>query len=100
MLCGFPPFYEENNDKLFERIRKGDFDFPSPHWDAISNEAKDLVTKLLTTDPKKRITADQILAHPWIKGEKVSNTNIPNIQERVKAFNSKKKQLKKTGTAL
>jgi len=38
MLCGFPPFYEENNDKLFERIRKGDFDFPSPHWDAISNE--------------------------------------------------------------
>ena len=36
LLCGFPPFYEENNQKLFDMIKKGEFEFPSPYWDDVS----------------------------------------------------------------
>jgi calcium/calmodulin-dependent protein kinase I len=60
LLCGYPPFYEDSNEKLFELIKSGKIDFPSPHWDNISNGAKDLIRNLLTVDPKKRYTADQI----------------------------------------
>jgi hypothetical protein len=35
-LCGFPPFYDENNSVMFEQIRTGAFDFPSPYWDSVS----------------------------------------------------------------
>lgn len=43
MLCGFPPFYDDNNQQLFALISKGSFDFPSPYWDNISNSAKNLI---------------------------------------------------------
>jgi len=52
MLCGFPPFFSENNEELFELIRAGKFEFPSPHWDTISKQAKNLISGLLTIDPK------------------------------------------------
>jgi len=54
MLCGFPPFHDENNEDLFNQIKSGKFDFPSPYWDQVSNEAKDLITFILEIDPAKR----------------------------------------------
>ena len=45
LLCGYPPFMEENNDKLFELIKKSDFSFPSKDWEDISVEAKDLIKR-------------------------------------------------------
>ena len=68
MLCGFPPFYSENgnNQALFEAIKAGKFDFPSPYWDKISNSAKDLIKSCLVVDPAARNTAEGILEHPWI----------------------------------
>jgi calcium/calmodulin-dependent protein kinase I len=65
LLCGFPPFYDENNHKLFEKIKSAKFDFPSPYWDAISEDAKDLIKKLLVAEPEKRLTGDEILQHGW-----------------------------------
>lgn len=56
MLCGFPPFFHENNDELFNIIKSGTFSFPSPAWDNISKDAKDLIRGLLTVDNKKRLT--------------------------------------------
>ena len=47
MLCGFPPFYSENTIALFRQIRRGDYSFPSPYWDNISDYAKDLVRRML-----------------------------------------------------
>ena len=61
LLCGFPPFYEEELPALFDQILKGRYDFPSPWWDTISPGAKQLVTRLLTVDPKARLTADGIV---------------------------------------
>ena len=51
MLCGFPPFYDENNEKLFTSITKCDYEFPSPYWDKISDDAKDLISKILVREP-------------------------------------------------
>merc|ERR1712070_1316876 len=68
LLCGFPPFYEEELPALFDSILKARYDFPSPWWDNISAEAKRVVKSLLTVDPKKRATAHQILTDPWVGG--------------------------------
>jgi len=57
LLCGYPPFYEDSNEKLFELIKAGKLEFPSPQWDSISEAAKDLIRHLLNIDPKHRYTA-------------------------------------------
>jgi calcium/calmodulin-dependent protein kinase I len=69
MLCGFPPFYHDDNDSLFELIKEGKFEFPSPYWDNVSDNAKDLVCKLLVYDNSKRLSAEQILKHSWLSGD-------------------------------
>jgi len=53
LLCGFPPFYNEKLQLLFEQIMKADYDFPEDYWSDISNDAKDFIRKLLVVDPKK-----------------------------------------------
>jgi hypothetical protein len=60
LLCGFPPFYAEDDDDLFDLTIEGDYSYPSPFWDGVSSEAKDLIDRMLATDPKKRYTCDQI----------------------------------------
>lgn len=60
LLCGYPPFYEESNEKLFEVIKAGAIEFASPHWDNISNAAKDLIRNLLKVDPKQRFDASKM----------------------------------------
>eukprot|EP00287_Rhodomonas_sp_CCMP768_P007765 CAMPEP_0196728014 /NCGR_PEP_ID=MMETSP1091-20130531/8843_1 /TAXON_ID=302021 /ORGANISM="Rhodomonas sp., Strain CCMP768" /LENGTH=503 /DNA_ID=CAMNT_0042070713 /DNA_START=119 /DNA_END=1630 /DNA_ORIENTATION=- len=66
MLCGFPPFYDDSTAVLFKQIRKGEYTFPSPYWDEVSEGAKDIVSKVLVVDPSKRYTAQQCLDHAWI----------------------------------
>ena len=68
LLCGFPPFYHEELPELFEQIMSADFDFPEEYWDSVSNEAKDFIKKLLVVKPSDRMTVDQALSHPWLKG--------------------------------
>jgi len=69
ILCGFPPFYDENDDlkKLYVKIKGAQYDMPSPYWDSISDGAKDLVRKLLVADPAKRLTSKETLKHPRLK---------------------------------
>jgi len=67
MLCGFPPFYADSTAVLFKQIRKGDYTFPHPYWDEVSDAAKDLVSKVLVVDPTKRYSAQQCLDHAWIR---------------------------------
>ena len=69
LLCGFPPFFDTNIKNMFYQIKKAKFHFPSPFWDTISEQAKDLIKKLLVVDAKKRYTASQLLKHGWITGE-------------------------------
>ncbi|KAF3321165.1 calcium-dependent protein kinase 29 [Carex littledalei] len=67
LLCGVPPFWAETEKGIFDAILHGDIDLESEPWPSISESAKDLLRKMLTKDPKKRITAAEALEHPWLK---------------------------------
>ncbi|KAF4093609.1 hypothetical protein AMELA_G00004090 [Ameiurus melas] len=76
LLCGYPPFYDENDAKLFEQILKADYEFDSPYWDDISDSAKDFIVHLMERDPNQRYTCEQALQHPWIAGDTALDKNI------------------------
>merc|ERR1719197_2024220 len=65
LLCGFPPFYEEELPALFDSILHARYDFPSPWWDNISADGKRLVKELLELKIDKRLTAEQVLTHDF-----------------------------------
>jgi len=79
LLCGYPPFYHRDLTKLFKEIEKGVFDFPAPQWTDISASAKELVTSLLKLNPSERLTAQQVLVHPWLLQGRSSEPNAPEI---------------------
>mmetsp|Transcript_26724 Transcript_26724/g.58592 ORF Transcript_26724/g.58592 Transcript_26724/m.58592 type:complete len:337 (-) Transcript_26724:1912-2922(-) len=66
LLCGYPPFYGDNDAEIFMSVKAGEFDFPSPEWDDISNDARDFVTFLLQNSPDLRPTAIKAIELPWI----------------------------------
>uniref|UniRef100_A0A8C2L4D4 calcium/calmodulin-dependent protein kinase n=1 Tax=Cyprinus carpio TaxID=7962 RepID=A0A8C2L4D4_CYPCA len=66
LLVGYPPFWDEDQHKLYQQIKAGAYDFPSPEWDTVTAEAKNLINQMLTINPAKRITAEQALKHPWV----------------------------------
>uniref|UniRef100_A0A4W4EJC4 calcium/calmodulin-dependent protein kinase n=1 Tax=Electrophorus electricus TaxID=8005 RepID=A0A4W4EJC4_ELEEL len=66
LLVGYPPFWDEDQHKLYQQIKAGAYDFPSPEWDTVTPEAKNLINQMLTINPAKRITAEQALKHPWV----------------------------------
>ncbi|PIN08823.1 Ca2+/calmodulin-dependent protein kinase, EF-Hand protein superfamily [Handroanthus impetiginosus] len=67
LLSGVPPFWDETEQGIFEQVLKGELDFVSEPWPSISDSAKDLVRRMLVRDPKKRLTAHQVLCHPWVQ---------------------------------
>ena len=66
LLCGYPPFYGDNNQEILQMVSRGVFDYDGEEWDDISNEAKDLINKLITR-PERRMTAAEALQHPWMR---------------------------------
>ncbi|TKW17330.1 hypothetical protein SEVIR_5G359200v4 [Setaria viridis] len=88
LLCGVPPFWAESEHGIFNAILRGQVDFSSDPWPRISPGAKDLVKKMLTTDPRKRISAYDVLNHPWIKEDgEAPDTPLDNaVTNRLKQF--------------
>jgi len=78
LLCGFPPFYNEKLQLLFEQIMRADYDFPEDYWSEISSDAKDFIRKLLVVDPKKRLVGKECLKHPWLAGH-APQTPLKNL---------------------
>ncbi|KAG2203945.1 hypothetical protein INT47_007528 [Mucor saturninus] len=80
LLSGYTPFWGEDQTSLFESIMSGQYEYDDEYWSDISNSAKNLIDRLLTFDPNERITAEEALLHPWIKGSKEagprSSTNL------------------------
>jgi serine/threonine protein kinase len=64
LLGGYPPFHDDKQARLFRKIRAGSYKFHSEYWTGVSNEAKDLISKLLTVDVSKRLTASESVVHP------------------------------------
>lgn len=91
LLCGYEPFYSENETEMFKKILKCDYVFDSPWWDEISENAKDLVSKLLTLNASQRLTARQAMSHPWVVGSAAKGHHMEETQHKLKMFNAKRK---------
>jgi len=74
LLCGFPPFYGNSDQQIFEKIMKANYDFPSPDWDEITDDAKEFIQAILVLEPSERPTAADCLQAPWIVSQATSKT--------------------------
>lgn len=92
LLSGVPPFWAETEKGIFNAVLKGEIDFQSDPWPYISNSAKDLIRKMLTQEPKKRITSAQVLEHPWLRLGEASDKPIDSaVLSRMKQFRAMNK---------
>uniref|UniRef100_A0A1J3ESX7 non-specific serine/threonine protein kinase n=1 Tax=Noccaea caerulescens TaxID=107243 RepID=A0A1J3ESX7_NOCCA len=93
LLSGVPPFWAETEKGIFDAILEGHIDFESQPWPSISNSAKDLVRRMLTADPKRRISAADVLQHPWLReGGEASDKPIDSaVLSRMKQFRAMNK---------
>lgn len=89
MMCGFPPFYHDEEPEMFRLVKRGEFDFPSPSWDQISDKAKDFIRKLLTVDQEQRFSAAQALRHPWIVDEAKEEPHLGLVHSEALKFRAR-----------
>jgi serine/threonine protein kinase len=92
LLCGYPPFADENQNALFEKIRCGEYAFHESEWRNVSEDAKELIRNLLVVDPCRRWTARQALRCKWLHQPDVLlesadlTENLNNIKKRRSRF--------------
>ncbi|XP_059790228.1 calcium/calmodulin-dependent protein kinase type II subunit beta isoform X10 [Balaenoptera ricei] len=93
LLVGYPPFWDEDQHKLYQQIKAGAYDFPSPEWDTVTPEAKNLINQMLTINPAKRIAAHEALKHPWVcqRSTVASMMHRQETVECLKKFNARRK---------
>jgi len=94
LLCGFPPFYGSSDQQIFDKILKCEYDFPSPDWNDISEDAKEFVSAILILDPNDRPNAEQCLCAPWIQNMAPSTelTHLSALNEKMAEYNEKRKK--------
>ncbi|KAG2266642.1 hypothetical protein Bca4012_075886 [Brassica carinata] len=93
LLSGVPPFWAETQQGIFDAVLKGDIDFESDPWPVISDSAKDLIRKMLCSNPSERLTAHEVLRHPWIceNGVAPDRALDPAVMSRLKQFSAMNK---------
>ena len=99
LLCGYPPFNGETDDEIYLEVLKGKFEFPEEDWSEVSDEAKNLIKKMLTKDVNKRISALDSMQDPWFKKFEEKETYdkklAKNVLKNMKKF-KKHRTLEKT----
>ncbi|KAH1072142.1 hypothetical protein J1N35_024470 [Gossypium stocksii] len=93
LLSGVPPFWAETQQGIFDAVLKGDIDFHSDPWPVISDSAKDLIRKMLCSQPSERLTAHEVVCHPWISQNGVAPDRAldPAVLSRLKQFSAMNK---------
>lgn len=93
LIGGYPPFMEQNQKELFKKIKRGQYEFHAEYWGQTSKEAQNLITSLLTVDPRKRLTAEQALNDPWVTGndDVLSTMDLGTNLDKFKQYNAKRK---------
>ncbi|KAJ6904378.1 calcium-dependent protein kinase 26 [Populus alba x Populus x berolinensis] len=93
LLSGVPPFWAETQQGIFDAVLKGYIDFDSDPWPLISDSAKDLIRKMLCSTPSERLTAHEVLCHPWIceNGVAPDRALDPAVLSRLKQFSAMNK---------
>lgn len=66
MLCGYPPFYGNNNGEILKSVKKGILDFSSSEWSNVSKAPIDLIKKTVV-NAEIRLFAEEVLKHPYLK---------------------------------
>ena len=101
LLAGYPPFYDDDQRKLFRKIKEGKYHFHQDYWGSTSPEAIDMIRKMLCVSQKDRWTAKQLLAHPWILlGEDVlKDKDMTQSLETLKKYRARQR-FKKVGNAI
>jgi serine/threonine protein kinase len=96
LLCGYAPFASQNQAELFRAIVAGRVAFDSPAWDGVSPDARALVRRLLTTDPRRRATAADVLAAPWLHGA-VPSGELAAARDAMRDFNAARRRVVRAG---
>lgn len=93
LLAGYPPFYDEDQKRLFKKIKEGRYHFHEDYWSNTSKEAINMIQQMLCVDQKKRWTAEQLLQHPWIKmgDETLQAKDLTGSIAVMKKFNAKRR---------
>lgn len=93
LLGGYPPFYDDNQKMLFRKIKAGSYEFHPDYWKGVSSDAKDLIKNLLVVKPEKRFTADDALAHSWLRKAEsdLAGHNLSDQLLELKKFNARRK---------
>lgn len=93
LLGGYPPFHDDDQRKLFKKIKKADFEFHPEYWGSVSEEAKDLIKRLLTLNPEKRLTAEGALAHSWVQrdAKELETRNLGSNLEKLRKYHATRK---------
>lgn len=98
LLSGYPPYDGDDDETIMKNILKEEFDFKSEEWQDISNEAMELISKMLVKDPSKRISAQDAINHTWFKltedtsaSNKINNQNLKQHFSNIKKFSQKEK---------
>ncbi|XP_073278270.1 calcium-dependent protein kinase 32-like [Primulina huaijiensis] len=97
LLCGFPPFWAETEQGIAQAIIRSVVSFKRDPWPKVSDKAKDLVKKMLNPDPRKRLTPEEVLDHPWLQNAK-SAPNVSlgeTVRARLKQFSMMNKLKKR-----
>ena len=87
LLCGYPPFNGDTDVEIMQNVKSGKFQFPPEEWDSISDDAKNLIKKMLEYEPAKRISAMEALQHPWfahfdeIENKQVAKSALDNMKK-------------------
>lgn len=97
LLCGVPPFWAETEQGVAQAIIRSVVDFRRDPWPKVSDNAKDLVKKMLNPDPTKRLSAQEVLDHPWLQNaKKAPNVSLgETVKARLKQFSMMNKLKKR-----
>ncbi|KAJ8598221.1 hypothetical protein CTAYLR_005529 [Chrysophaeum taylorii] len=93
LLGGYPPFHDDNHAILYRKIKAADYTFEPQYWEQVSDDAKDLIRKMLVVNPDSRLTADQALRHPWflVGDHELISRNLTSTLDTMKKFNARRK---------
>eukprot|EP00128_Syssomonas_multiformis_P014092 Colp12_sorted_trinity150504_noHs@12596 len=92
LLSGHPPFYDKHEGTLYQKIQAGELHFDGPLWHSISDSGKSLVSGMLSVDTAQRLTAREVLDHPWITGKHSgSERQLPNVLELMRHYNAERR---------
>ncbi|KAH7428454.1 hypothetical protein KP509_09G002600 [Ceratopteris richardii] len=97
LLCGVPPFWADTEQGVAQAILRGIIDFRRDPWPNVSDKAKSLVCGMLEPDPRRRLTAQKVLEHPWLQNTKLTpEVSLgETVRIRLKQFSAMNKLKKK-----